>query len=1014
MTGHTHLPHLPPQKVQIIPYGEDLLQGLAEQIITTHADTLPDLTGISILLPTPQAGLRLRRLLLEQAEAHKYTALLGPSIDTFSHWVGKQGGRNRPVLSEHQRELMLVEALINHKYLYGQGNPWTLADSLLELFDDLNEVHIKLPDQLETFLDQINTAYGLANQTLINKNHIDNDSLMGEARLVHTLWQAWHQQMQESGVIDRHTDYLLKLKASQKPLATDHQNRQMIYLAGFTRLSAPECEWIKYFMAQGQARLLLQSSKPPCSLPPFQKNEYHPDNVVKEILDALDTTADFPDPFDRYGQCLDTIFSAEQTVLQDRATRFAQANPQSPIASRLKLYEATSAEKEAHAIDLQTRRWWIEGKRNICIVTENRRLARRVRALLERSGIELEDAAGWALSTTSAAASLERWLESIEEDFAYQPFIDLLKSPFLLPEQDRNTLLSSVYRFEQSIVLKENIARGLSRYRDHLHYRQNRLPEELAAGYDDIYSLLETIAAAAKPLLPYLDGKQYSPATILISLNESLDTLGFTTAMSQDAAGQRILEELQQMSAATHNSSLLMSWTEFRTWLGRTLERFNFEPPAQSGQVQLMSLGQSSLSRFDGLIIAGAEREYLPGSPAYSPFFNDGVRQALGLPGYTEQLSQKFYHFRALLESANNILITRRTEQDGEDVVASPWLERIQSFHRIAYGDNLVDVELQELVNQPDMLITSVSDPLPQPIPANPSAVLPATLFPEHLSASGYQQLMNCPYQFFAARCLKLEPPEAIREMLEKSDYGERVHLCLHAFHSNVPGLPGPFPALLSIHNIKDAIGCLEDIAAAVFAQDLEDNFLHRGWLKRWQEMIPDYVYWQLERQDHWRVQTTEATLIAKREAPRPDTGVTLRGRLDRIDTSPEGLGVIDYKTGATPNEADILDGEAVQLPFYALLTEHGLNKPVARVEYVALDYHNKTRSSNRRGKPKVETVGTLEGEELQTLALAVATRLDKLSHDIQTGSPMPAWGDEMTCGYCQMSGVCRREAWQE
>jgi ATP-dependent helicase/nuclease subunit B len=1006
VTDHSHLP---PQKVQIIPYGEDLLQSLAEQIITTHANALPDLTGISILLPAPQAGLRLRRLLLEQAEAHKHTALLGPTITTLSLWVSKQGvsqkpGSNRPVLSEHQRELMLVEALINHKYLYGQGNPWTLADSLLELFDDLNEVHIKLPDQLEAFLDQINAAYGLANQSLNNKSHIDNDSLMGEARLVHTLWQAWHQQMQESDVIDRHTDYLLKLKASQKPLATDYQNGQMIYLAGFTRLSAPECEWINYFMAQGQASLSLQGSEP--QLP---KVEYHPDNVTQKILDALDINADFPEPFDQYGQCLDTIFSAGHTALQDRATHFAQTNPQSPLASRLKLYEATSAEKEAHAIDLQTRRWWIEGKRNICIVTENRRLARRVRALLERSGIELEDAAGWALSTTSAAASLERWLESVEEDFAYQPFIDLLKSPFLLPEQNRDTLLSSVYRFEQSIVLKENIARGLSRYRDHLHYRQNRLPEELAAEYDDIYSLLDTIATAANPLLPYLDGKQYSPATILASLDESLDTLGFTTAMSQDAAGQRILEELQQMSAATHDSSLQMSWTEFRTWLGRTLERFNFEPPTQSGQVQLMSLGQSSLSNFDGLIIASAEREYLPGSPAYSPFFNDGVRQALGLSSYTEQLSQKFYQFRALLESADNILITRRTEQDSEDVVASPWLERIQSFHRMAYGDDLVDTELRELVNQPDMLITAASDPLPQPIPANPSATIPAAMFPDHISASGYQQLVNCPYQFFAARCLKLEPPETIREMLEKSDYGERVHLCLHAFHTRVAGLPGPFPALLSIHNIKDAIGCLEDIATAVFAQDLEDNFLHRGWLKRWQEMIPDYIHWQLERQDHWRIQTTEANV----DAQRPGTQVNLRGRLDRIDTSPEGLGVIDYKTGATPHETDVLEGEAVQLPFYAMLAEQGLNKPVVRVEYVALDCHNKTRSS-KRDKPKVEAVGTLEGEEFQALTRAVATRLDNLANDIQTGSPMPAWGDQITCRYCQMSGVCRREAWQK
>ena len=286
------------------------------------------------------------------------------------------------------------------------------------------------------------------------------------------------------------------------------------------------------------------------------------------------------------------------------------------------------------------------------------------------------------------------------------------------------------------------------------------------------------------------------------------------------------------------------------------------------------------------------------------------------------------------------------------------------------------------------------------------STPLPASLFPEQISASGYQQLVNCPYQFFAARCLKLEPPETIREMLEKSDYGERVHLCLHAFHTNVADLPGPFPAELSIHNIKDATQCLNDIATAVFAQDLEDNFLHRGWLQRWQEMIPEYLHWQLEHQVEWQINSTENNL----KAPRPNDPIKLQGRLDRIDANKDGLGIIDYKTGATPHDEDVLNGEAVQLPFYALLAEQSLQKTVTRVEYVALD----NRSSKKRNGPKVETVGTLEGETLKTLTLATAARLDKLATDLKSGSPMPAWGDEKTCEYCDMDGLCRKQSWSE
>ncbi len=103
----------------------------------------------------------------------------------------------------------------------------------------------------------------------------------------------------------------------------------------------------------------------------------------------------------------------------------------SPATERLAVLDAAEAEPEARAIELQVRIWWLEGKRNIGIVTNDRKLARRVRALLERANILIQDAAGWRLSTTSAAAALIRWLDCIESNFFYGSLLDLLKSPFL-------------------------------------------------------------------------------------------------------------------------------------------------------------------------------------------------------------------------------------------------------------------------------------------------------------------------------------------------------------------------------------------------------------------------------------------------------------------------------------------------------------------------------------------------------------------------------------------------------
>ncbi len=986
--------------LHIITYGDDPLRRLAAHIVEKHHAALPNLTDIVVLLPNPQAASRFRQLLLDAAANHHHSALLGPNIDTLPCWINQQTPSKLPVLSEHQRELMLVEALVSHEYLYGEGNPWTLADSLLALFDDLGSTHLSLPESLEPFIDTLGTAYGLN-----NKNH---DSLFGEARLVHTLWQAWQQEMQQNGVIDHHTDYTQKLASSRKTLP----DNLTFYIAGLPRLSTAEAQWLNPLLQQERAFLLLQSSGEQTGV------DYHPDAVAQQLLQAINLPTEPPEkPLsnrnNEYTRCLDSVFSNSESPLRARAHNLARDIPESPLAANLSIFDANNAEKEAQAIDVQVRLWWNAGKRNIGIVTENRRLARRVRALLERSGIELQDAAGWALSTTSAAATVERWLETVEEDFAHQPLLDFLKSPFLLPEYERETRLSCVYRFEQGVVLKENIARNMTRYREHLQYRQNRLPAELAADYDDIHSLLEVIESAAAPLRALIsnetDNKKYAPTVFLHALSDSFAQLGLNTSLAADAAGERILEELHAMQTASNNSELQMRWSEFRTWLGRTLERFNFQPPAQSGQVRLMGLAQSSLARFDALIIAGAEADYLPGSHPGSPFFNDGVRQSLGLTSHTQQLSEKFYDFRCLLESADTILLTRRSEQDGEEIVASPWLERLQSFHQIAYSDRLINTPLTELVNQTDMQVTHPAEPMPQPMLTHPAARISAELFPTHLSASGYQQLINCPYQFFTARCLQLTAPDSIREMLAKADYGERVHLSLQAFHENVHNLPGPFNATITSNNKSAATQCLNEIAAAVFASDLEDNFLHRGWLRRWQEMIPAYIEWQLERQQRWQVKSTELNVTHAHEQ------ITLRGRLDRIDAGTDSdsgapiAGIIDYKTGIIPKNADVLSGESVQLPFYALLAEHIGNETITQVEYLALD-----TATKKGAAPVVRTMGTLETETLATLVQNTATRLELLVNQITAETPMPAWGDEVTCEYCQMSGICRRETWRD
>ena len=961
--------------VLTVPPGEDLLAALAGRVVADHRDRLPDLTGVRILVPEPQAAPRLRRLLLERAAEHGCAALLGPAIEPLPAWA-RAAAPPLPVISEQARELLLVAALREHPGLFGGGHAWAVAESLLALFDELTLAGRSPGGSLDAFSDRLAQGYGPGARQAA--------ALDLEARLVHTLWHAWHGEMEREGFLDGAGAYARGLAALPDGPG---ETRYLVALHG---LHAVEGAALERLLQAGSGVLVCHD--PRGRVPPGEE-------AVPEPLAALaeryaDPAATESTPF---GELLAGVYDEHGPPLAERARRFAEAVPQSPAAGRLGLFRAGSTEEQALAVELQARRWLLEGCDRIGILTDDRRLARRVRALLERAGLTVRDAAGWALSTTAAAALLERWLQCVEEDFPFRPLLDVAKSPFLDGEGDREAWLTAVYRLEQDLVHREGVGRGLARYRRHLEFRRRRLPGELADGLAPVARLLDRLEDAAAPLRPLADGAPRAPGDLLQALAASLAALGAEPGLAADAAGARLLGTLEAMQRGSGGEAPAITWQEFRAWLGRNLERTRFVPPVDNDRLLLAGLEHGALQRFDGLILAGAERTHLPGDGPASPFFNDPVRRQLGLPPAAQRRATRFRQFRHSLEAAPRVLVTLREREGDEAIAASPWVENLQAFHRLAYGDDLTDPELAALVGVPGTQVASEPGAPGAAPRGRPAPSVAPGLVPDTVTAGAYQELMDCPYQFYAARCLHLAAPEAIREALQKSDYGERVHRCLEAFHGGVRGLPGPVEGPLETVGRERAEQLLRSIAEAVFAADTEDNFLHRGWLQRWLGLIPRYLDWQQGRERQWRPEAVEVR--AERPGYGPD--LRLKGRLDRIDRGEAGFAVVDYKTGTPPSAAEVEAGEAVQLPFYALLAEGAEWQPVCRVEYLALD---EPRPGSRSALEDAETLAPLKE--------AVGERLLRLMAAVRDGAGLPAWGDAATCGRCRLEGVCRRPAW--
>jgi RecB family exonuclease len=133
---------------------------------------------------------------------------------------------------------------------------------------------------------------------------------------------------------------------------------------------------------------------------------------------------------------------------------------------------------------------------------------------------------------------------------------------------------------------------------------------------------------------------------------------------------------------------------------------------------------------------------------------------------------------------------------------------------------------------------------------------------------------------------------------------------------------------------------------------------------------------------------------------------VRLKGRLDRLDLSPEGARarVVDYKSGASPpgRGAALRHGTALQLPVYrlgaeALCRARGLD---ARVEEA--QYHFLTRRGGRRRLAFTDADWQARRADFDRV---LATVLDGIAAGRFFQSPSAE-----TCRYCDYQPVCGTE----
>ncbi|MFZ4984092.1 MAG: PD-(D/E)XK nuclease family protein [Blastocatellia bacterium] len=261
----------------------------------------------------------------------------------------------------------------------------------------------------------------------------------------------------------------------------------------------------------------------------------------------------------------------------------------------------------------------------------------------------------------------------------------------------------------------------------------------------------------------------------------------------------------------------------------------------------------------------------------------------------------------------------------------------------------------------------------------------PVAIDQRRWSASQMTKFGQCRFRWFCRHILGVEEDAELPDEMGSRQYGRLFHRALELALADLP--TGSNPRQWALSRIERAL---------VEAESDPENPLHRfpAWPAQRMEWID-----RLRRAIESEGFIDAAAEVIGREVKFEGTwhGLRVTGSIDRIDRTPDGITMIDYKTSSSfPKGANDGSGRLrldLQLPLYI----EAAGGDLFPGEEITGRYYSLTslRDLVRRGEQPDE---------------ALAAFADRLHHQLATGdfAVEPDLAEE-ACGYCEFELVCRR-----
>jgi ATP-dependent helicase/nuclease subunit B len=677
--------------------------------------------------------------------------------------------------------------------------------------------------------------------------------------------------------------------------------------------------------------------------------------------------------------------------LRELLQRRAAAAAARPIGRR-QLIAAQTTEEAAWSAVQTILDWRAQGIDDIGVVPIDRKMLRRLRALLERAGEPFSDRSGWALDTTVAASAVAGLSDLIAHQANTQSVLEWIHSPFVMrglalrfdfqhTERQRLDAALRAYGRVAPITLKDLVTQGL-------------LPLQ------DLQSTLSAVSSR-QPIARWSD-----------QLVDAMTMSGLESALAQDAAGQAVLAAIQMLHADASSDQSPITASLWQALLNESLAQSRFVEPVTQACVRMCSMVSLSWQSPKAVVVLGADAQRLP-ERATPEFFGPKRFAEMGLINPPEQTeAESFGQFASVWSGPMDMAFVACAEKSDSDVEFSSWIELIaiadpgpvvrvaaaDMIHSYAISTDSGTTALQQ--TQTDLAQTASSLDGAIVLPTNTTRF--TGRLPSVMSVTDLQKLIDCPYQFYLQTLLGLSPTLALEEESPPSDLGALIHQALSGARMSHAS-SDEWRAWLT-QRIDDLLGrpffvrrgaALERLSVppAIAAKLRADAMA----------LVPRLSEWLFARTNNAESELTE-TLTEKTVERSIDTlGVSIKGRIDRWEKRDANSVLIDFKT-SDPDQLkrSVKSGDRdVQLPLYAWLI--GPEHVAADAAYVSI----------KRDGIRDISLTQATGQPMAQLTTSAVTQVSDALGSIIAGDPIELLGmtrDKKICERCSVRGVCRRD----